>query len=130
LLKEKSDGATGAAHDQKGTHGGGMGMCPVFFGEGGTAKAAHDASGVTITVTPKIKPDELKAQIDTRIAKATEWVKANIKPGDASNQGGVGGTMGDHGANHSGKGDGKGKKMAKLTGNCPSTVLGATTKDE
>ncbi|MBX3159616.1 MAG: hypothetical protein KF773_26840 [Deltaproteobacteria bacterium] len=110
LIKEKGDGATGGAHDQKGSHGGQRGLCPVFLGEGGKATSKNDADGVAITITPKDKPDELKKQIDERITKAADWVKANIKDGDKGNQGGVGGGSGDHGANHSGKGDGKGKE--------------------
>ena len=35
LLKEKADGGKGSAHDQKGTVGGGKGICPVHFGDGG-----------------------------------------------------------------------------------------------
>jgi hypothetical protein len=129
LVKARANPGPGAAHDQK-SHGTGMGLCPVFYGDGGTATASHDAKGVTITITPKLKADALKATIDKRIVAAADWVKANIKPGDAGNMGAVGGANGEHGANHSGKGDGKGKQMAKRMGNCPSTVLGATTKDE
>lgn len=114
LLKEKADNAgAGQAHDQKGTHGGGLGLCPVFFGEGGKATSKKDANGVTITITPKDKPDELKATIDARITKAAEWTKANIKPGDQGNTGGVGGGKGEHGGNHSGSGDSKGKERGK-----------------
>ncbi len=108
LLKEKADGTSGTAHDQKGTHGGGMGMCPVFLGEGGKAAAKNDAKGVVVTITPKDKPDALKGEIDARITKAADWVKANVKAGDKGTMGGVGGGSGDHGMNHSGQGDGKG----------------------
>lgn len=109
LLKEKQDGGgSGAGHDQKGTHGGGMGMCPVFLGKGGTAVAANNDKGVVITITPKDKPDALKAEIDARITKAADWVKANLKAGDKGTMGGVGGGSGDDGMNHSGQGDGKG----------------------
>ena len=62
----------------------------------------------TITITPKDKPDALKTEIDGRITKAADWVKANVKDGDKGTQGGVGGGKGDHGSNHSGEGDGKG----------------------
>jgi hypothetical protein len=113
LLKEKAEGGTGAAHDQKGTHGGGMGLCPVFFGEGGKAKSVKVAKGVAITITPKDKPDELKKVIDERIAKSTEFVKTNVKPGDAGNMGGVGGGSGDHGSTHKGSGDAHGKERGK-----------------
>jgi hypothetical protein len=110
LIKEKADGTTGGAHDQKGSHGGARGLCPVFLGEGGKATSKNEADGVAITITPKDKPDDLKKSIDERITKAAEWVKANVKEGDKGTQGGVGGGSGDHGANHSGKGDGKGKE--------------------
>jgi hypothetical protein len=111
LIKEKAEGATsGSAHDQKGTHGGGKGICPVYWTEGGKATSKKDAKGAIVTITPKEKPEELKAIIDGRIAKAADWVKTNIKPGDAGNQGAVGGGKGDHGSTHSGSGDGKGKE--------------------
>ncbi|MBA3817708.1 MAG: hypothetical protein H0X17_02360 [Deltaproteobacteria bacterium] len=116
LLKEKANGGTGAGHDQKGTHGGGTGICPVFFGEGGTAKAKNDAKGVTITITPKVAVADHKAAIDERIAKAAEYVKTNVKAGDAGNSGGVGGGKGEHGGNHSGQGDSKGKERKDGTG--------------
>jgi hypothetical protein len=62
---------------------------------------------------PKDKPDELAKEIDARIARAAEWVAANVKPGDKGNQGGVGGGKGEDGSNHSGKGDGKGHERKK-----------------
>jgi hypothetical protein len=116
LLKEKQDGVAGAGHDQKGTHGGGTGICPVFYGEGGTAKSQKDAKGVTITITPQIKAEELKATIDERITKAAAWVDKNVKPGAEGNQGGVGGGAGDHGGTHQGAGDSKGKERKGGTG--------------
>ncbi|MDQ3365909.1 MAG: hypothetical protein M3680_10830 [Myxococcota bacterium] len=116
LLKEKAEGTPGAAHDQKGTHGGGQGICPVYLGEGGTAKAKNDAKGVTITITPTGAAAEHKALIDERIAKAAEYVKTNVKAGDAGNSGGVGGGKGEHGGNHSGEGDSKGKERKDGTG--------------
>jgi len=100
-------------HDQRGTHGGSIGLCPVHIPEGATAKAKHEKNGVTVTITPKDKPDALKTEIDARITKAAKWVEENIKPGDQGNQGGVGGVKNDEGANHSGKGDGKGKERKK-----------------
>jgi hypothetical protein len=109
LLKEKADAPGGTVHDQKGSQGGVKGICPVFWEDGGKAESKKDAKGVVITITPKDKPDALKATIDARITKADEWVKANIKPGDAGNKGGVGGGSGEHGGTHSGSGDGKGK---------------------
>lgn len=111
LLEDKKAGGTsGTVHDQKGTHGGGMGLCPVYWTEGGTATAKHDAKGVTITITPKEKPEELKTVIDGRIEKANAWVQEHIKPGDDGNMGGVGGGGGEHGGTHAGSGDGKGKE--------------------
>ena len=110
LVKEKTDGGKGGdGHDQKGTHGGGMGLCPVHVTEGATAEVKNEKDGVVVTLTPKEKPELLKAEIDARIVKAAEWVKANIKEGDKGTQGGVGGGSGEHGMNHSGDGDGKGK---------------------
>ena len=109
LLKEKTDGgAQGTGHDQKGTHGGSMGICPVHLGDGGTATSKNDDKGVTITITPKDKPDILKGEIDSRITKAADWVKENLKPGDKLNMGGVGGGSGNDGMNRSGQGDGRG----------------------
>jgi hypothetical protein len=116
LLKEKQDGGTGAAHDQKGTQGGASGICPVFLGEGGTAKSKKDAKGVTITITPKVKPEELKATLDERITKAAAWVDKNIKAGDDGNKGAVGGGKGAHGSTHQGEGDSKGKERTGGTG--------------
>lgn len=110
VLKEKGDGApAGTGHDQKGSHGGTLGLCPVHLGEGGTATSKTDKKGVVITITPKVKPEELKTEIDTRITKAADWVKANVKEGDQGTSGGVGGGKGEHGSNHSGEGDSKGK---------------------
>ena len=42
LLLKNTDNPNGAGHDQKGTHGGGIGRCPVFLGEGGTATAKNE----------------------------------------------------------------------------------------
>jgi hypothetical protein len=111
-LKEKVTNNTGAAtHDQKGTHGGGTGLCPVHVPEGATATSKKEAKGVTVTIAPKNPKDAdtLKTEIDGRIAKSADWVKANIKPADAKNQGGDGGGKGPHGSNHTGNGDGTGK---------------------
>ena len=110
LLAEKKDGAGSAAggHDQKGTHGGGAGICPVYMPEGATAKVKKEKNGVAITITPKDGVDALKTEIDARITKAAEWVKVNVQPGDKGNQGGVGGGKGEHGGTHSGEGDSKG----------------------
>lgn len=109
LLKEKADGSKGSAHDQKGTVGGGKGICPVHFGDGGKGTSKKDAKGVVITITTA-DAAALKTTIDERITKAADWVKANVKEGDKGNTGGVGGGKGGHGQNHSGEGDSKGKE--------------------
>ncbi len=117
LVKEKTDGGSpGDAHDQKGTHGGGMGLCPVHVSGGAKADVKNEKNGVVVTITPTEKPELLKTEVDARIAKAAEWVKANIKDGEKGTQGGVGGGEGDHGMNHSGDGDGKGKEDKKGDG--------------
>jgi protein-tyrosine-phosphatase len=118
VVKEKKDnkGAAGAAHDQKGTHGGGIGLCPVHLGEGGTAKVKKDAKGVTITITPKDKPEELKTNIDDRIKRSAEWVEKNIKQAAEGNKGAVGGGKGAHGSTHQGAGDSKGKERTGGSG--------------
>jgi hypothetical protein len=121
LLAEKKDGAVGMGHDQKGTHGGTQGLCPVYVPAGAKAAAKHDAKGVVVTITPKEKADELGKEIDGRIAKAADWVKTNVKEGDKGNQGGVGGGKGDDGSNHSGKGDGKGQERKKGGGGSKGT---------
>jgi hypothetical protein len=114
LLAEKKAGpASGTVHDQKGAYGGSKGLCPVHVPEGASATAKHEAKGVVVTITPRGKPDELAKEIDARIARAADWVKANVKEGDKENQGGVGGGTGEDGSNHSGKGDGKGQERKK-----------------
>lgn len=119
VVKEKQDKGTGAAagsagaHDQKGTHGGTIGICPVHIPEGATAKYKKEKNGATITITPKDNAEALKTEIDGRITKAADWVKSNIKPGDKGNKGGVGGGTNKEGANHSGQGDGKGMERKK-----------------
>jgi hypothetical protein len=126
LLKEKADGAAGGTHDQKGSFGGGKGICPVYWEEGGKATSKKDAKGVVITITPKDKADELKKTIDDRVTKAAEFVKTNVKAGDAGTSGGVGGGKGDHGGNHSGSGDGKGKERKDGTGGGAGTGGGGS----
>jgi hypothetical protein len=112
LLKEKvaPHPTAGALHDQKGGHGGGIGLCPVYVPEGATASAKTEKKGVVITITSTGKVEDLKKDIDSRIERSAQWVKDNIKPADKGDQGGVGGGSGDHGSNHSGMGDGKGKQ--------------------
>jgi hypothetical protein len=114
LLAEKKAGpASGTVHDQKGAYGGAKGLCPVYVPEGARATGKHEAKGVVVTITPRDKPAELAKEIDARIARASDWVKANVKEGDKGNQGGVGGGTGEDGSNHSGKGDGKGQDRKK-----------------
>jgi hypothetical protein len=110
LLAEKADGVVANRHDQKGSQGGAAGLCPVFYGDGGKATSQVEAKGVKITITPKEKPEALKAAIDDRIAKTAAWVQEHIKPGDRGNEGGVGGGKGEHGSRRMGSGDGKGKE--------------------
>jgi hypothetical protein len=115
LLKEKQGAkAPTASHDQKGTHGGGMGLCPIYVPEGAKATAKHVKDGVTVTITPKDKAEDLKADVEARIGRAQQWVKDNIKPGDKGNMGGVGGGKGpEKDSNHKGQGDAKGKERGK-----------------
>jgi len=113
LLAEKKVAGSGNAHDQKGTHGGSEGLCPVYVPEGAAATAKHESKGVVVTITPKDKADDLAKEIEARATKAADWVKSNVKEADKGNQGGVGGGKGDDGSNHSGKGDSKGHDRKK-----------------
>jgi hypothetical protein len=111
LLAQKAAGTpAGAAHDQKGTHGGSAGLCPVHLGDGGTATWKPSEQGVVIEITPKGDAAALETEIQGRIQKAAEWVNENIKAGPEGTTGGVGGGAGKHGSNHSGHGDGKGSE--------------------
>lgn len=117
LLEDKAP-AAGSAHDQKGSYGGSMGLCPVVT-VGATAKMEKNDKGVTVVLTPTADStlDKLKATVEERIRLSAEYVAANIKPGtDAGNGAALGGGKGDHGSNHSGKGDGKGKESGKGDG--------------
>ena len=107
LLKEKADGGSGSAHDQKGTVGGGKGMCPVHFGDGGKGKSKKDGKGVVITITTA-DAAALKTTIDDRITKATEWMKTHVKEGDKGNTGAVGGGKGGGAGTGGGSGAGTG----------------------
>jgi len=100
-------------HDQKGAHRGGTGLCPIYVPEGAVAKVKHEKTGISVTITPKTDPAALAKDIGDRIKRASDWVAANVKPGDKLNQGGVGGGSGDDGMNHSGQGDGKGIERKK-----------------
>lgn len=117
LLEDKAPTA-GSAHDQKGSYGGSMGLCPVVT-VGATAKMEKNDKGVTVVLTPTADStlDKLKAMVEERIKLSAEYVAANIKPGtDVGNGAALGGGKGDHGSNHSGKGDGKGKESGKGDG--------------
>ena len=109
-VKKGGAGGTGATHDGRGTHQGKLGLCPAHVPEGATIEAKNTAKGVDITITPKDGLDALKTEIDARVAKSAEWVKANVKEGEQGTAGGVGGGAGEHGSNHSGEGDSKGKE--------------------
>ncbi|HEY0192829.1 MAG TPA: hypothetical protein VGC42_17045 [Kofleriaceae bacterium] len=113
LLADKkelvAEGATGGGgHNQKGAHGGGQGLCPVYVPDGAKATAKHAAKGVVVTITPKDKVDELSHEVEGRIVKASAWVQTNIQAAPQGNQGGVGGGKNADGSNHSGHGDGSG----------------------
>jgi hypothetical protein len=111
LLAEKQDPAAGGTHDQKGTYGGSLGLCPVVT-KGATVAMTKTEKGVAMTLTPiaGTTVQQLKTLVDERIKLSVDYVAANIKPGeDIGNGGAVGGGKGDHGSNHTGKGDGKGK---------------------
>lgn len=117
MLKARLGAKTpGSTHDQRGTHGGSIGLCPVHIPEGATAKAKTEKKGVVVTITPTEKPEDLKSLIDLRIQKAADWVKANLKEGSDKNLGGVGGGKGNDGMNRSGSGDGKGIERKKGDG--------------
>jgi hypothetical protein len=94
-------------HQQNGEHGGGMGMCPVYIPAGATATTKAQTNGVVVAITAQ-DPAALKAEIDGRIQRVTDWVKTNIQSGEKGTQGGLGGGKNNEGMNHSGKGDGKG----------------------
>ena len=116
-VKTGAGAGSGTGHDARGSHGGKVGLCPAHVPEGATIKSATIANGVTITITPKDGVDALKTEVDARITKAADWVKANVKAGDKMTKGGVGGGSGNDGMNHSGQGDGKGaERKAAGTG--------------
>ena len=92
------------AHDQKGTHGGGIGICPVYVPEGATAKSSVIANGVAVAITPKSGADELEKDIEGRIVRATEWLKANGGGGGGTGGGGGKGTGGGKGGGGKNKG--------------------------
>lgn len=107
LLKDKAvaklagDQPT-AGHAQNGTHGGGIGLCPVHVPDGATARSTTRANGVAITITPKSGAAELAKDIEQRIARATDWMKTNggDDDGDGGGNGGGGGGGGGKGTGH------------------------------
>ena len=64
-------------HAQNGTHGGGIGICPVHVPEGATAKRTTIANGVSIKITPKSGAEGLEKDVEARIARAADWLKSN-----------------------------------------------------
>jgi hypothetical protein len=106
LLKDKAvaklagDQPT-AAHAQNGTHGGGIGICPVHVPEGATAKSTTLANGVAVKITPRSNAAELAKDIEQRIARAADWIKSN------SDDDGDGGGKGNGGGGGNGNGHGK-----------------------
>ncbi len=116
LIKGRLGAKAGDSHDQRGTHGGRIGLCPLHIPEGATADAKHVAKGVAVTITPKDHVDDLKKEIDARIEKAAQWVKDNIKSDAKGNQGGTGSGKNNEGMNHSGSGDAKGMERKKGDG--------------
>jgi hypothetical protein len=120
--------AAGTQHMHNGEHGGGIGLCPVYIPDTATATSSHLANGVTITIT---SPDAsaLKTEIDARIQRAADWVKANVPPGVQGTQGAVGGGKNNEGMNHSGLGDGKGlERKANGSGSGAGSGSGSATR--
>ncbi|HEY3805130.1 MAG TPA: hypothetical protein VGL61_21110 [Kofleriaceae bacterium] len=90
-------------HAQNGTHGGGIGICPVHVPEGANAKSATLANGVAITITPKSGAEALEKDIEARIARAVEWRKNNpAGDGDGTGSGGGNGNGNGSGDAHHG----------------------------
>ena len=116
LIKARLAKKEGDIHDQRGTHGGRIGLCPIHIPHDATADAKHLDNGVAVTITPKDHVDELKTEIDDRVRRASEWVKTNIKSDQKGNMGGTGGGKNNEGMNHSGSGDSKGMERKKGDG--------------
>src|SRR5580698_8629135 len=95
LLKDKAvaklagDQPT-AGHAQNGTHGGGIGICPVHVPEGATAKSTTIANGIAVKITPRSGAAELAKDIEQRIARASDWMKTNGDGGGGGNGNGNG----------------------------------------
>ncbi|HEX4453658.1 MAG TPA: hypothetical protein VH143_22465 [Kofleriaceae bacterium] len=85
------------AHAQNGTHGGGIGICPVHVPEGATAKRTTIANGVSVKITPKSGVEALEKDVEARIARAADWLKANPM-GDGDGDGDGGGNGGGNGS--------------------------------
>lgn len=85
------------AHAQNGTHGGGIGICPVHVPEGATAKRTTIANGVSVKITPKSGVEALEKDVEARIARAADWLKANPM-GDGDGDGDGGGNGDGHGS--------------------------------
>ncbi len=102
LLKDRAAKLAGvgstSGHDQHGTHGGGIGICPVHVVEGASATWKREAKGVSITITPKdvAAAQTLKSDIDKRIVSAKDWVKLG-HGGNGDGNGGGGGAGGGGG---------------------------------
>ncbi|HEY1818220.1 MAG TPA: hypothetical protein VGG74_38015 [Kofleriaceae bacterium] len=108
LLKDKAvaklaGDAPTFGHAQNGTHGGGIGICPVHVPEGANAKSTTLANGVEIKITPKSGVEALAKDIEARIARAAEWRKNNpTGDGDGTGSGGGNGNGNGSGDAHHG----------------------------
>jgi hypothetical protein len=107
LLKDKAaisaDQPATAGHAQNGSHGGGIGICPVHVPQGATAKSASVPNGVAVTITPKSGADELLKDVEARIGRAADWVKNNpAGDGDGTGNGGGNGNGNGSGDAHHG----------------------------
>jgi hypothetical protein len=89
------------AHAQNGTHGGGIGICPVHVPDGATAKRTTIANGVAIKITPKSGVETLEKDVEARIGRAADWLKANPN-GDGDGEGDGNGGGGGNGHHHHG----------------------------
>jgi hypothetical protein len=90
-------------HAQNGTHGGGIGICPVHLPEGATAKRTTIANGVAVKITPKSGAEALEKDIEARISRAADWLKSNpMGDGDGDGDGGGSGHGNGSGDAHHG----------------------------
>jgi hypothetical protein len=106
LLADKAKLASdkpSAVHAQNGTHGGGIGICPVHVPDGASAKSASIANGVSITITPKSGAEALEHDVEARIVRAADWLKSNpMGDGDGNGDGGGSGHGNGSGDAHHG----------------------------